>query len=449
MPNESVISTVDTTLLGHVNVARVMQRLDELAQVGRHAHGVTRLAFSDEDRQARAKVVAWMREAGLACRVDPIGNLIGRSPSHSPHSPAVMIGSHIDTVVNAGNFDGILGVVASIEVVHAVAASGWDFKHPLEVVCFVMEESSRFGVGYGFGSSVMTGQIAGQAMLLARDQGGKSLADALYEMRMAEDPSLAVRGAGPLETAANWIEQSCYPPNRIEAFVELHIEQGPVLDAAHKSIGVVTVIAAPTRFTVSFTGMQSHSGTTPMHLRKDALAAAAEFILAVEQVCTQSGEVVGSVGMVRVQPNVLNVIPGQADVGVDLRSASAPAKRAALDEILDQLASISARRGIATEIKVLADETPCVLSEDIILLIEKNARGLGHEHLRLPSGAGHDAAHIAKLVPNTGMLFVPSRNGISHNPQEWTDEADIRKGIEVYLLTVADLLQRQPDRGAR
>lgn len=435
-----------------IHPERLMKRLDQLAQIGKSAqNGVTRLAFTEEDRLARELVIDWMCKAGLEVRVSPIGNILGRLGEEDADVPVVMTGSHIDTVLDGGRFDGALGVIAAIEVAQVIKEDGVSLSHPLEVVCFVMEESSRFSVGYAFGSKVMTGQPISEEMLLARDKDGQTLVEAIYHMRSQElGSSKGVPRQGDLiETVSTYIRESRYPENRIQAFVELHIEQGPVLHMLRRPIGVVTAIAAPTRLGITFVGRQNHSGTTPMGLRKDALVASAEVILAVESICKSSESVVGTVGRIEVQPNVINVIPGKVRMFIDVRSVSNKAKTGVVDSVRKEIRRIANSRGIVYEMDTITDETPQPLSGKIVSLIEKHCGTLGIECHRLTSGAGHDAAQVAKVVEDTGMIFVPSRDGVSHGPQEWTDEQDILKGTQILLLTLLDLTQSYKITGSR
>jgi hydantoinase/carbamoylase family amidase len=433
-------------LAKRIQLERLMKRLNQLAQIGKFAqNGVTRLAFTEESKLARKLVINWMHEAGLDVRISPVGNVFGRLGKKDADVPVVMTGSHIDTVVNGGKFDGTLGVIAAIEVAQAINEAGISLPHPLEVVCFVMEESSRFNVGYAFGSKVMTGQPIGHEMLLAQDGDGKTLAEVIYNNNMRSQElgsSKGVPGQGGLiETVKTYVRESRYPGNRIKAFVELHIEQGPILYTLRKPIGAVIAIAAPTRLGITFVGTQNHSGTTPMELRKDPLVASAEVILAVERICRSSESVVGTVGMIKVEPNVINAIPGKVRMAIDVRSASSEAKTEVVNSIRQEIRCITNSRDISCKIDTMTDETPQPLSEKIVSLIEKHCLTMGIESHRLASGAGHDAAQVAKVVEDTGMIFVPSRNGVSHAPQEWTDEQDILKGTQVLLLTLLDLAQ--------
>ncbi|HEY7020938.1 MAG TPA: Zn-dependent hydrolase [Ktedonobacterales bacterium] len=432
------------TLIGDIQIDRISKRLDLLAQIGGSPErGITRLAFTEEDSQARDLVANWMREAGLTVSSSPIGNIIGRLEGAEPSAKVVMAGSHIDTVYSAGRFDGTLGTIAALEAIQVISESHAKLRHPLETVCFMMEESARFGVGYAFGSKVMIGQPISDEALLARDRTGKTLARAIYETRQREVGNLPKMGGTRqlVSFAQSLIGESRYPVKRIKAFVELHIEQGPILEARGVSVGAVTAIAAPTRLRVTLTGVQNHSGTTPMALRHDALATAAEIILAVERIAKATDDVVGTVGIIEAEPNSMTAIPGRVRITIDLRSTNGESKMKANRAIQEEIQRITNWREVEYQIDVLTDELPQPLAEHIAQLIEENSLRLGITSMRLPSGAGHDAAQLAKVVPETGMIFVPSRSGISHNPQEWINESEILKGTQVLLSTLLDLAE--------
>jgi len=430
------------TLIKEIRSERLIKRLNQLAQIGKSAQGgVTRLAFTQEDRRARELIRDWMAEAGLDVWTSPIGNIFGRLGEKNGDVPVVMTGSHIDAVVDGGKFDGVLGVVAAIEAAQVIHQAGISLPRPLEVACFVMEESSRFNVGYAFGSKVMSGQPVNREMLLAQDKDGQTLAEAIHTMRSQENARTKPAQSDVIETVKTYVNESRYPRNRIKAFVELHIEQGPILHALGKSIGAVTAIAAPTRLRVTLEGKQNHSGSTPMTFRKDSLAASAKVILAVEEICRSSENVVGTVSKIKIEPNVINVIPGKTQMFIDVRSVSDEAKAEVVNSIRQEIKHIADHRGIFYEIDTITHETPQPLSAKIASLIEKHCQTLDIECHRLTSGAGHDAAQVAKIAQDTGMIFVPSRDGISHNPKEWTDEKDMLKGTQILLLTLLDLAQ--------
>ncbi len=431
-------------LINDIQIDRIRTRLDLLAQIGgSQDKGITRLAFTEEDSQARELVANWMREAGLQVSSSPIGNIIGRLEGAEPSAKVVMAGSHVDTVYSAGRFDGTLGTIAALEAVQVISESGAKLRHPLEAVCFMMEESARFGVGYAFGSKVMIGQSISDEALLARDRTGKTLARAIYETRQREADNLPkIRDTRQLLSfVQGLIAESRYPVERIKAFVELHIEQGPILEDKGILIGVVTAIAAPTRSRVTLIGVQNHSGATPMALRHDALATAAEIILAVERIAKATDDVVGTVGIIEAEPNSMTAIPGRVQITIDLRSINAESKMKASRAIQEEIERATGLRGVAYQTEALANELPQPLSGHIAQLIEENSLRLGITSMRLPSGAGHDAAQLAKVVSESGMIFVPSRSGISHSPQEWTNEHDILKGTQVLLATLLDLAE--------
>jgi allantoate deiminase len=316
-----------------------------------------------------------MREAGLTTREDGVGNLIGRRGD----GPALMLGSHLDTVVDAGRYDGPLGVLVALEAVERVPG-------PIEVVGFADEEGVRFGTAY-LGSSAMTGRFD-PAWLELRDQDGVRLGDLVREPGPARDDVIG--------------------------YVEVHIEQGPVLERLGEPVGVVSVISGQSHAAVAFVGEPGHAGTVPKHDRRDALTAAAEWILAVER----AG---GTVGRAEVEPGVRNVIPGRATLTLDLRGVNDGARRAALDFLRKRAEKIGRRRGVEVDWRVAGDVPAVVMDEHL-------SAAFGVE-LHLPSGAGHDAAMMAHIAP-AAMLFVRCRGGISHNPAESVEEADVAVAID-------------------
>lgn len=427
-------------LLHQVNGARLAQQIEELSQIGRTAQGgVTRLAFTREDMAGRKLLQTWMKASGLQIQRDAVGNLIGTLAGRDAHAPPLACGSHIDTVVNAGKYDGIVGMLAAVEcarVLHEHAG----LSATLNVICFAMEESSRFGAGYGFGSRVMAGFPISRQELFARDRSKVLLARAVQELKGWETGAHIATERTALRATQEDIEHSRYDWSRVRAFLELHIEQGPVLERAGKPIGVVTAVAAPTRLEIILTGEQNHSGTTPMNLRHDALAAAAEIILLVERIANEFAprHVVGTVGVIQSEPNVINAIPGRVELRVDVRSASANAKADCVKTIQNAVHGIAAQRGIDLKSETLIDEKPVAFSDTIINTITRVCESQKIDALPMPSGAGHDAAHIAHIAP-AGMIFIPSRAGISHDPREFSTIEDIRRGAQVLLATLLEL----------
>ncbi len=376
--------------------------------------GVYRLAFTDADWQARGYLTGLMREIGLSVREDAFGNVVGRWEGTEPSLPAVMFGSHADSVPNGGNYDGVLGILAAIETVRSLKEDGFCPEHPLEVALFMCEESSRFGAAT-LGSRAMLGELSPDDAKRLTDRGGVALYDALKDRGLAPDA----------------LGKPLYEGD-VKAFFEVHIEQGKVLEHEKKSVGIVTGIAAPTRFRVKLTGSADHSGATPMPLRHDAACAAAEIVLDAERLATAEQEppAVATVGVLQIAPGVMNVIPGGAELGVDIRSIDGATKKRVADKLKDAVSEICTRRGITFEIVPISDERPVAIRPAVLDFLEKICREDGGSYMRLPSGAGHDAMHWAERVP-TGMLFIPCRDGVSHNPEEYAAPEDIVNAVRL------------------
>jgi len=414
---------------------RVMQRLHTLAGIGAAADGgITRLAFTREDLQARALVQTWMEEAGLQVYSDSVGNLCGRTITTHEQQAVVMSGSHIDTVRHAGYLDGTLGVLGAIEVAHAMNQSNLTWQRPLEVVAFAMEESSRFQC-YAFGSKAMAGIQQDDALLQKCDDQGVTLAAAVcgFHHHNRDDETQQ------LQQAREYIQTAVRPQGNIHAFVELHIEQGPILAAENIGIGLVTAIAAPIRLNITIHGMQNHSGTTPMHLRSDALAAAASLILAVESLCANSHDVRGTVATINNEPNIINAIPGVVQLGIDLRSGNSMERNSIHQALGKQIKCIAEQRHVHITQQVITQDEPVTMSASLLKHMEALANNANICHRRLASGAGHDAASISRIATHCGMIFVASKDGISHHPKESSNEADITQGIELLHATLSEL----------
>ncbi|HWP57441.1 MAG TPA: Zn-dependent hydrolase [Candidatus Acidoferrales bacterium] len=400
---------------------RLLRDLNAMSRIGLGSHGsVTRLVFSIKELRSRQLLIHLMRQAGLDIHIDRIGNIFGRLSGLDARAPAVLAGSHLDTVLQGGKFDGTMGVIGALEAVRTLKENKIRLASPVEVVCFVGEESSRFGYST-LGSSLVAGQVHPRDLANAVDAQGTKLEDILASMGIYRDNLASLKR----------------DPSTIKAYLELHIEQGPILEAKKKPIGVVTAIAAPTRFKVVFTGQADHSGTTPMEMRKDALVAAAELVTAVERICRrfssmERGRVVGTVGAIKIEPGVINAIPGRTELSVDVRSISAAAKKKVVRLVRAKARDIARRRNIAVEILPIRDEAPVALDKRLIQLLKEccDARGIAYE--AMPSGAGHDAMQIAKITP-AAMIFIPSRRGISHSPLEWSDPDDICLGTQLLL----------------
>ena len=407
-----------------VNKRRLMRDLNAVGRIGIGSHGaVTRLVFSVKELRSRQLLIHLMRQAGLKIHIDAIGNIFGRLDGANPKAPAVLAGSHLDTVIHGGKYDGPVGVIGALEAVRTIRENNIAFRSPLEVVCFVGEESSRFGFST-LGSSLVAGEVRPKDLTNAVDQQGTKLADVLASLGISR------RNLGAIKRN----------PNGLKAYLELHIEQGPILEAKKKRIGLVTAIAAPSRFRVVFTGQADHSGTTPMEMRKDALVASAQLIEYVEETCRKfssmaKGRVVGTVGAMRIEPGVINAVPGKAELSVDIRGITARSKDRVATMVKQKAGAIARARGIGVAILPIREEHPVPLDKRLLRVTKDICDEKGLDYEIMPSGAGHDAMQMAKITP-AGMIFVPSTRGISHNPLEWTDPEDICLGAQLLMETM-------------
>jgi allantoate deiminase len=388
-----------------IDAARIMQRCAALARHSELAGGLTRVFLSPEGLAASADVLGWMREAGMQAAVDALGNVSGRYEAARPGAPCVMLGSHLDTVRDAGRYDGMLGVVTAIECVDALNRQKVRPPFAIEVVAFGDEEGVRFGTTL-LGSRAVAGTLDA-AVLETRDAQGLSIADALRAAGLdpAGLPAVARRKGDVL------------------AYVELHIEQGPVLEAEGLALGVVTAINGFSRLRVTLSGTAGHAGTVPMHLRRDALAGAAECVLAVERIAKADPEIVGTVGRLEARPGAINVIPGEVMLTIDFRGSRDAAREAAVAQALAAVQAVAKQRGLEARIEPLQSlgVTPC--AEWLMAQMDAAVAAQGLRVRRLPSGAGHDGMAL-KAITDIAMLFVRCRGGISHNPAEAISEED-------------------------
>ena len=395
----------------------LMGRLDELARFSDEPQALTRLYLTPTHKAAALQVQRWMTEAGMTASIDAVGNVVGRYEAAEPDRPALLLGSHIDTVRNAGRYDGNFGVLAAIEAVAALHEKGERLPFAIEVLAFGDEEGVRFPVTLT-GSRAIAGTID-RAALDATDQDGISLRDALrtFGCDPARIPSLRRRGGSAL------------------AYVELHIEQGPVLEAEGLPVGVVTAINGASRFTVEVLGMAGHAGTVPMHLRQDALVAAAEMVLQVEREARAARDIVATVGRLEVRPGAVNVIPAAVTFTIDTRSPRDAARHDVVAHLRDDLAAVARLRGVKVRIERSYEEPAATCATPLIQQLETSVARAGIRPRRLPSGAGHDGLAMAALCP-IGMLFVRCKGGISHNPAEsiTAEDADIAVTVLVDFL---------------
>jgi hydantoinase/carbamoylase family amidase len=386
------------------------------------AGGITREVYTPTYRAALDRVADWMRDAGLEVRLDAVGNLFGRWAGGDPSAAAVLTGSHVDTTLNAGRYDGVLGVLGAIEAVRRLRDLGAVPRRSIEVVAWAGEEP-RFGTGC-VGSRAAAGLLGRDELDALRDRDGVSMAAAL-----------AAAGLDPDRVGDARID-----PARVHALVELHIEQGIVLERGGESIGVVTAIAAPHDFRLRLRGAATHAGATPMHLRRDALAGAAEALLEIERIvrATPGGATVGTVGALRVRPGAINVVPGEVELDVDVRDSDLAAREQAVERIAAAAAALARRRGLELEIEPIVRDTPVGCDPVVVEAVEATVRELALSYRRMTSGAYHDAMVMGTRVP-IGMIFVPSAGGISHHPDEHTDAADLERGVQVLAGTLVRL----------
>jgi hydantoinase/carbamoylase family amidase len=407
-----------------VNLERLMADLEAFAAIGADPEGgITRLAYSEDDLRARQLFRDKVAAIGLSVRIDAVGNVFARRPGRENSLAPVAMGSHLDSVPNGGRFDGPLGVLAALEVVRAMNEAALETRRPVEVICFAAEESGRFGLGT-LGSKAIVGKLTPRMLENLRDARGQTLAQVL-----------SACGLAPARLGEARIHRSAY-----HAYLELHLEQGAVLESKGLPVGLVTGIAAPTRYRVTYTGRADHSGATPMGLRRDALVAAAELVLAVRRMTLAHGSptTVGTVGILRIQPGAMNVIPGQATLGIDIRDIDADGKGRVGKKVHAAARRIARKWGVGIAIELLTDDAPVPLPERIRLVSAAACQACNVPYMELPSGAGHDAMYIAE-VAETGMIFVRCREGISHNPAEFVEPHDIAAGAAVLAETALRL----------
>lgn len=399
-----------------VNGDRLNQTIADLAEIGKLSDGgVRRIAYSPEDIEARNLVQQWMKAAGMTIKIDAAGNIIGKYPGKHQDAPALATGSHIDTVPCGGNYDGSYGVLAAIEVVRTLQENQIVLDHPLEVIVFTDEEGSMIG------SKAISGNAINNPNYYRRPDG--------------TDIETCLNSVG-----GNWhnISQARRNSAELSAFVELHVEQGPILESMGKEIGVVEGIVGQRRFNITVKGSANHAGTTPMHLRQDALVAAAKVVLAVNQIANSPGQQVATVGKINVFPNAANVVPGEVEMSLDIRDLS----DLHIDSLLNQL-RLNLEE-IASETKTQICLTSCLSNEPALAktyiqqAIASICQDLELSYTYLPSRASHDAQEMAQIT-DMGMIFVPSKLGVSHDATEYTSPEQCIQGANVLLKTLWEL----------
>lgn len=410
-----VVPPFDPSL--RVNGDRINRHLVELSEFGKNPYGgVSRVAYSEADKQGREYVMRLMREAKLEVSIDVAGNILGRRAGTDPSLKPLLFGSHIDSVPDGGNYDGDVGVLASIEVAQTLAEKGAATRHPIEVVIFQNEEGGTIG------SRGMIGHLS-EADLKLVAKSGKTLRD-----------GIAFLGGDPTRLSAPLRKSGDYA-----AYVELHIEQGGTLDAERMNIGVVEGIVSIGWWDVTVEGFGNHAGTTPMDKRRDALLAAARYVDMVNRVIrSEPGRQVGTVGRIAAEPGAPNVIPGKVTTSLEIRDLDQAKQLRLFEKVKAEAQQIGAATGTTFTFTETYLSKPALMDRRVQGTIEAAAKGLGLSSKYLPSGAGHDAQYMAMIAP-AGMIFVPSVDGISHSPKEFTRPADVVNGGNVLLQTVLRL----------
>ena len=400
-----------------INQDRLNRRIFQLAEIGQLANGgVSRVAFTSEDLLARQLVKSWMVDAGMTARVDAAGNLIGRYPGRQEHLGAFATGSHIDTVPVGGRYDGCLGVLAGIEVVRTLNENDLRLNHALEVIVFTDEECTVLGC------KAMSGNLLNDPDYYRRSD-GTTIQDCLKRI------------GGDWDQIAGAKRQ----PGEIAAFVELHVEQGGILEEKDYQVGVVQGVVGQHRLQVTVHGRSNHAGTTPMHLRKDALVAASEIVLAVNRLALNTpGEQVATVGALEVFPNAVNTVASKVELKIDLRDLSQSHLNNLIRQMEQQFAEIAAATSTQAEMIEMLHVPPTLSAPTIMQAITQTCDQLGLTHTELPSRAGHDAQEIGRFT-DMGMIFVPSRAGISHSQDEYTSPEQCSQGANVLLQTFLKL----------
>ena len=405
------------------SAARLVRRIDQLARVSDERGATTRTFLSPAMHRANALVGGWMKGAGLSVRVDSVGNLIGRIAGPTRAAKTLVLGSHLDSIRNAGRFDGTLGVLLPIAAIEHLRSRGIVLPFAVEVLGFSEEEGVRFSGGY-IGSKGYAG-LLGRSDLGLRDASGVTLGTVL-----------AAENSGRFSLPA-----PVHPRSEFLGYLEVHIEQGPVLEARGVAAGVVSAIVGQTRARVSLCGKAGHAGTTPMTMRRDALAGAAEFVLAVEALARRTPSLVATVGRVSAHPGVVNVIAGAADLSLDVRHPVDARRLSAFSALRKAGREIAKRRGLCFSVQVTQDDGAVACSREMTSLLAQCVRGQQGTSPSLYSGAGHDGVVISRIAP-IAMLFVRCRDGLSHHPDEFAHPRDIATALRI----VVDFLERMASR---
>lgn len=394
---------------------RYLTLFNKISQYNTGEKGITRLAYSNMEQTCTHAFIRMCKAEKLDIRMDQCGNVIARREGKVEGLAPVAMGSHLDSVYEGGKYDGVVGVIAALEVISRLNEKNIVTDHPIEIISFACEESSRFGVST-VGSKAMAGLIEKEKYRHLEDRNGITMEKAFAHCALD----------------FNSIDEASRVDEEFKAFFELHVEQGPILINNHKKIGVVTGIAAPIRLLVKINGKASHSGTTPMNMRKDALLGASEIALELEKVAIHEQEhgTVATVGVLDIHSGAMNVVPGEVLMKIDIRSSSVQSRKFVLDHLLNTIENVEKNRMLEIEKNIISSEEPVLLSPELIdgLLSICVKKDLPFQVMQ--SGAGHDAMNMTRLAP-VGLIFVPSEDGLSHHPDEFTDIDDILIGIDV------------------
>ncbi len=400
---------------------RLWDRLTELSSIGNQdSGGATRLSFTEDERKAKNLATSFMEEAGLSVREEAVGNLIGRKETVNKNAPVVLIGSHLDSVYNGGNFDGPLGVLAGIEVLQTMNERGIQTECPIEVIAFTDEEGARFSFGM-IGSRALAGTLTSRD-LQHKDEQDISIAQAMRNKGLNPDA----------------IGDAAYPKDSVKAYIELHIEQGKILENEDLPVGIVTGMAGPLWLQFVLEGEAGHAGTTPMSLRHDALATAAHIMRSIEAEASATSTTVGTVGQLSLSPGGVNIIPGRVEFSLDLRDINEQIRDEVEQRIVGEAKRLCQERGIRLNVQTLQRVAPAPCAELVQDAAKAACEECGLEPYFLASGAGHDGMQLKDLCP-IGMLFVRSKGGISHNPAEWSSKEDCTHATDVLCHTVLNL----------
>ena len=411
-------------IIEKASAEKIQKGIDCLAQFNSTpGEGITRIALSPEDVAGRIYIKEEMVRLGLEVREDAVGNIFGTLPGSDKELAPVWTGSHLDTVHNGGKFDGMAGVICGLEAVRMLQQSDIKLKRDLTVVAFTSEEAARYGTGC-IGSRALAGTLTLEDTEKIIDDEGISLKDRLIE----------------LNYDVSAFSQISVKKGDVRAFVELHIEQGEVLEQNKKTIGIVHTIAAPTEMHVEIIGRQDHAGATPMDLRCDAMTAAAEIILKLEELARgyENRNTVGTVGKIQAYPNTSNVIPGRVEFSIDIRSSEYSEKSAILEQLYLFFRKLENERGVLIHTNVGCDDRPAIADKGIVSMIQKACDDLEYSNMHMASGAYHDSVMVSDFAP-FGMIFVPSRDGISHDRNEWTEYSDLAKGTNILAAVLREL----------